>query len=143
VGGSHLLAGCSHWRRERRQATGQHGRRWQTACATRWRCRLWRAGTGKKTDSDDIVKELNKLYFISLKQELPYELFIRMVTIIGWSGVVISRPICTTLTRWLRLTEGTERTNIRMNERLQNKMNRDILFGCRLEIKFSCTSKIK
>jgi hypothetical protein len=71
------VAGCSHWRRERRQATSQHGRRWQTACATRWRCRLWRAGTGKKTDADDIVKELNKLYFISLKQELPWNLFLR------------------------------------------------------------------
>jgi hypothetical protein len=74
VGSSHLLAGCSHWRRERRQATCQHGRQWQTACATRWRCRLWRAGTGKKTDADEIVKELNKLYFISLKQELPQNL---------------------------------------------------------------------
>jgi hypothetical protein len=98
---------------------------------------------GKKTDADDIVKELNKLYFISLKQELSYELFIKMVTIIGWREVVISRPICTALTRWLRLTQGTERTNVRMNERPQNKMNRDILFGCCLEIKFSCTSRIK
>jgi hypothetical protein len=74
MGGSHPLAGSSYWRRERRQATGQHGRRWQTACATRWRYRLWGAGTGKKIDADEIVKELNKLYFISLKEELPRNL---------------------------------------------------------------------
>jgi hypothetical protein len=139
VGGSHLLARCSCWHRERRPATGQGLK--VVDCLRH--CRLWRAGMGKKIDAGDIVKELNKLYFISLKQDLLYELFIRMVTIIGWRGVVISRPICTALTRWLRLTQRTEQTNVGMNERRQNKMNRYILFGCCLEIKFSCTSRIK
>jgi hypothetical protein len=104
---------------------------------------LWRAGTGKKTDADEICKELSKLYFISLKQELPYELFIRTVTIIGRRGVVICRPICATLIHWLRPTQGTERTDIQMNERPQNKIDRDILFECCLEIKFSRISRIK
>jgi hypothetical protein len=57
--------------------------------------------------------------------------------------VVICRPICAALTRWLRPTQGMERTDVRMNERPQNKMNRDILFGCCLEIKFSHTSRNK
>jgi hypothetical protein len=119
------------------------GWQWQTVYATRWRCRQWHAGTRKKTDADEICKELTNLYFISLKQELPYELFIGMVTIIGWRGVVISRPICTALTRWLRPTQGTERTDVQMNERPQNKIDPDILFECCLEIKFSLISRIK
>jgi hypothetical protein len=51
-----------------------------------------------------------------MRQELPYELFIRMATIISWREVVICRPICAALTRWLRpTTQGTERTEVRTN----------------------------
>jgi hypothetical protein len=42
---------------------------------------------------------------------------------IGWRGVVICYPIRTALTRWLRPTQGMERTDARMNERPQNKIN--------------------
>ena len=85
----------------------------------------------RRTKKRMIAQELSKLYFISLKQELSYEWFIRTVTIIGWRGVVIYRPICAAFTRRLRLTHGTERTDVRINERPQNKMNQNILFGCR------------
>jgi hypothetical protein len=67
----------------------------------------------------------------------------RTAAIIGWREVVICRPIYAALIRWLRPTQGIERTDVRMNERPQNKIDRDILFGCCLGIKFSRISRNK